>query len=320
MNRIKTELTIHDNKAVVKLLFDYDKVVVARVRTIQGVLWSRTMHCWYVADLPQKIEALRNMGISVEQKNISNIIANDENAELLERFSDYMKGKRYSEKTISRYAECLRIFLNFHSKKHYVEIDNNDIAVFNRDYILAKKLTATYQGQFVNAIKLFYEKIPRKKIIIEQLERPRKEKPLPHVLSKDDIAQIISATRNIKHKTMLSLIYSFGLRRSEVLNMRITNIDSKPQIINIRHAKGDKGRIAPLSDKILQLLREYFKQYRPVEWFFEGQIVGTQYTETSLNKVFQQVKNKVGVKMPYTLHTPRICSKVELTFGLFKHY
>lgn len=313
MNRIKTERAIHDTKAVVKLIFDYDAALVARIRQqLPAAPWSRAMRCWYVEDQPQKITVLQNIGIKIEQKNIPNIITNNNNADILKRFSDYMKEKRYSEKTTNWYVECLRIFLNFHRSKHYLDIDNTNIAGFNRDYILAKKLSATYQGQFINAIKLFYEKIPRKKLIIEQLERPRKGSPLPKVLSEEDVSKLIASTNNIKHKTILSLIYACGLRRAELLNLQITDIDSKRGIVNIRHAKGDKDRIVPLSDKILQLLREYFKQYRPTKWLFEGQIAGTQYTETSLNKVFQNAKEKAGVKMPCTLHTLRHCYATHL--------
>ena len=233
-------------------------------------------------------------------------------AEFLILFSDYMRAMRYSTNTISSYAECLRIFLNYHGQKHYLDIDNNDVALFNRDYILKQKLSATYQEQFINAIKLFYAKIPRKKLIIENLERPRKESPLPKVLSKEDVAKLISSTENIKHKAILSLIYSCGLRRGELINMQITDIDSKRNVINIRHAKGDKDRIVPLSDKILVLLREYYKKYRPIRWLFEGQIVGTQYTETSLNHIFQRAKSKAQVKMPCTLHTLRHCYATHL--------
>lgn len=312
MKTIKAERAEYNNQPIIKLLFDYDKEVIARIRTIGGVRWSPSMCCWYVADRPQKIMALQHMGIDVECKKLSAIIANDGNAELLERFSDYMKGKRYSEKTISSYLQCLRIFFNFHSTKHYLEIDNNDIALFNRDYILKQNLSATYQGQFINAVKLFYEKIPRKKLIIEHLERPRKGSPLPKVLSKEDVSCLLVATTNIKHKAILSLIYACGLRRGELLNMQITDIDSKRGVINIRHAKGNRDRIVPLSGKILLLLRDYFKQYRPTKWLFEGQIAGTQYTETSLNHIFQRAKKKAGITMPCTLHSLRHCYATHL--------
>jgi len=309
---VQTERTKYNNHEIIKLLFDYDKDIVAKIRTIPGARWSRSMCCWYVADQPQKITALQNIGINIEQKNISKSIADDANSELLIRFSDYIKARRYSSKTINSYVECMRIFLNFHRQKHYLEIDNKDIDYFNRNYILKKKLSATYQGQFINAIKLFYAKIPHKKLVIDYMERPRTGSPLPKVLSKEDVAKLLSSTENIKHKTMLSVIYSCGLRRGELINMKITDIDSKRNVINIRHAKGDKDRIAPLSDKILTLLREYYKIYRPQKWLFEGSIPGTQYTETSLHKVFQQAKTKAGIKIPCTLHSLRHCYATHL--------
>ena len=309
---VRTERVKYDNHEIIKLLFDYDKEITAKIRTIQGVRWSRSMSCWYVADQPQKITALQNIGIKIEQKNASKTITNDVNSKLLILFSDYMKTRRYSENTINSYVECLRIFFNYHSKKHYLEIDNNDVTFFNRDYILKQKLSATYQGQFINAIKLFYEKIPRKKLVVENLERTRTGSPLPKVLSKEDVAKLLSSTENIKHKSILALIYSCGLRRSELLNMQITDIDSKRNVIYLRHAKGDKDRIVPLSEKILTLLREYFKQYRPKKWLFEGQIAGTQYTETSLHKVFQNAKKKAGIKIPCTLHSLRHCYATHL--------
>ena len=122
------------------------------------------MRCRYITDQPQKITTLQNIGIEIEQKSISNSIADDANSELLIRFYDYMKARRYSINTINSYVECIRIFLNFHSQKNYLEIDNKDVDNFNRNYILKKKLSATYQGQFINAIKLFTQKYPAKNL------------------------------------------------------------------------------------------------------------------------------------------------------------
>jgi Site-specific recombinase XerD len=309
---VKAERSEYDNHKIIKLIFDYDVDVIKKIRAIPGARWSRSMRCWYLADQPQKITALQNMGIELEQKSVPDVIASDHNSELLLQFADYMKEKRYSARTINSYVECLRIFLNYHSSKHYLDIGNEDIALFNQDYILKQKLSATYQGQFINAIKLFYAKIPRRKLVIEHLERPRTGSPLPKVLSKEDVAKVLSSTENIKHKTMLSLIYSCGLRRNELINMQITDIDSKRNVINIRHAKGDKDRIVPLSEKILVLLREYYKKYRPQKWLFEGSISGTQYAESSLNKVFQNARDKAGIRMPCTLHSLRHCYATHL--------
>ena len=309
---MRTERATYNNRMIIKLIFDNNPEIVEKIRAISGARWSYSMRCWYIADQPQKIEALQNIGIRIEQKSVQHAILNDTNYRLLGRFSDYMKIRRYSSNTINSYTECLRIFFNYYSSKHYLEIDNNDIDSFNKNYILKQKLSATYQGQFINAIKLFYEKIPRKKLIIENLERPRKGTPLPKVLSKEDVSNLFISTKNLKHKAILSLIYACGLRRSELINMRITDIDSKRNIVNIRHAKGDKDRIVSLSDKILQLLRLYFKQYKPKTWLFEGQVTGTQYTETSLNHIFQRAKIKAKIKAPCTLHTLRHCYATHL--------
>ena len=300
---IRTERTQYNGRNIIKIIFEYNIEVINIIRAIPGARWSADMRCWYIADLPQKIEALQNLGITIEFPKSNT--TNDAVENLLEQFSNYMKTRRYSPNTVSTYVECMRIFLNYHKQKYFLEIDNNDVISFNRDYIIKQKLSSTYQGQFVNAIKLFYEKIPLKKMVIERLERPRTGTSLPSVLSKEDISKLLASTKNIKHKTILSLIYACGLRRGELLSMKPTDIDSKRNVINICHAKGNKDRIVPLSEKILSLLREYYKQYRPKKWLFEGQIAGTQYTETSLNKIFQSAKKQAGITTPCSIHTLR---------------
>jgi integrase/recombinase XerD len=164
----------------------------------------------------------------------------------------------------------------------------------------------------VSALKLFYEKIPRKKLVLKQIERPKHGRFLPQIMTREDVAKIINATNNLKHRAMLSLIYSCGLRRSELLDMKIADIDSKRNLIIVRRAKGDKDRVVPLSPKILDLLREYFKQYRPITWLFEGQYPNTPYTGTSLHHVFVGAMKKAGVKGDYSLHTLRHCFATHL--------
>jgi integrase/recombinase XerD len=222
-----------------------------------------------------------------------------------------MKERRYSERTIEHYIERLRIFFNF-CGKNFLEITNEDVDNFNQNYILKNNLSATYQSQFVSAVKLFYEKIPRKNLNIRLLERPKRGKHLPQIISKEDIKKIINSTNNLKHRAMLSLIYSCGLRRSELLDMKITDIDSGRNLITIRRAKGDKDRVVPLSPKILNLLRKYFKQYRPVTWLFEGQYPNTPYTGISLHHVFCDAMKKSGIKGNYSLHTLRHCFATHL--------
>lgn len=223
---------------------------------------------------------------------------------ILKRFADYMRQRRYSKNSIENYCDRLRSFFLF-CQKTIFEISDEDFDRFNRNYILKSNLSAAYQTQFVSALKLFYEKIERKKLTIERLERPKCGRKLPEILAREDIAKIINATDNIKHKAMLSLIYSCGLRRNELLDMKITAIDSKQYLIKVKNAKGNKDRVVPLSPKILELLRSYYKEYKPLIWLFEGPIPGKRYTGQSLHRVFVNAMQKAGIKGDYTLHTLR---------------
>jgi integrase/recombinase XerD len=137
---------------------------------------------------------------------------------------------------------------------------------------------------------------------IESIHRPKREKVLPNVLSKEEVKLILESQHNIKHKAMLCLIYSCGLRRSELLHLKLDDINSKRNIVIIRQAKGKKDRIVPLSTKILEMLRVYFVAYRPKEYLFEGQESGKPYDERSLQQVMKHALIKAGIKKPATLH------------------
>ncbi len=183
-----------------------------------------------------------------------------------------------------------------------MEITNADLTDFNHNYIIKNSYSAAYQNQVINGVKLFFTFSRSLKFEVEQAERPRREHKLPNVLSKEEIKLILEAHSNMKHKTMLSLIYSCGLRCGELIALKPENIDSKRNLIHINLAKGKKDRIVPLSSKILTMLREYYQKYKPKTWLFEGQIVGMQYDDRSLQQVLKQALRKSGIKKPVTLH------------------
>ncbi|MGC8859565.1 MAG: tyrosine-type recombinase/integrase [Ignavibacteria bacterium] len=121
-------------------------------------------------------------------------------------------------------------------------------------------------------------------------------------MSKEEIKRIITAPQNVKHRTMLSMIYTCGLRRGELLNLKIDDVDSKRHMLIIRNSKGYKDRQVPISDKTIEMLREYYKVYKPKTWLFEGQQNSEPYSETSLQKVLHKAVNDAGIKKPVTLH------------------
>ncbi len=217
------------------------------------------------------------------------------------RFEHYLQSKRYSSNTIKVYAETLRVFLRYFASKAIEEISNDDLIAFNNEYILKNNFSSSYQNQLVNAVKLYYSAIQHKKIDVELVHRPRREKTLPNVLSKEEVKSILDAPYNLKHRAMLSMIYSCGLRRSELLNLTKLDIDSKRMVVIIRMAKGKKDRIVPLSPKILILLRDYYKSYKPKHFLFEGQD-GGRYSEKSLENVFKQSLLKARIEKPATMH------------------
>ena len=217
-------------------------------------------------------------------------------------FVKWMEHKRYSVSTITTYSDAIKIFIGFVLPKKLEDVDNTDMVRFVNEYIILQRLSYSYQNQMVNAAKLFFREIIKSKFDVETLERPRRQHKLPNVLSKQEVKAILAASKNIKHKTMLSLIYACGLRRNELLHLKPENIDSKRHLLIILNSKGKKDRVVPISDNIIAMLREYYKHYRPKTWLFEGQKAGELYSETSLQKVLKVAINLAKVRKQVTLH------------------
>lgn len=220
----------------------------------------------------------------------------------IERFKDYLQSKRYSPNTIKVYSDSLATFFRYFSAKEIADISNDDLIAFNNNYILKNNFSASFQNQVVNAVKLYYTAIQHKKIDVELIHRPRREKLLPNVLSMQEIKIILDSCSNQKHKMMLSLIYGCGLRRSELLNLLPQAIQSDRNLMIIRQGKGKKDRVVPISNRMIELLRSYFKKYRPEKWLFEGQISGSPYSAASLQKVLKIAVQKSKITKPITLH------------------
>ena len=329
----------HREKDVVFLEFVKNEELIKIVRQLPGRMWSSSKRMWYVPEDKfdkfllfklfkgkawldfsrfggedkdkdkDKVEDKVKDKVEVEVEVKEEVTARGRLPELSpelvaksEEFRRWMEHKRYSGQTIKTYLDCLNIFLRFTSHKQVRDINNDDMVVFVNDYIIANKLSFSYQNQVVNAVKLFFREVVKSKIVIEELNRPRREYKLPNVLSKPEIKAIIEVKTNTKHRMMLSTIYACGLRRSELTNLKPTDVDSKRHLLIIRNAKGRKDRIVPISEKLIVSLREYYKAYKPVKWLFEGIIKGEKYSEESLAQVLKQSVAKAKINKPVTLH------------------
>jgi integrase/recombinase XerD len=225
-------------------------------------------------------------------------------ADHLEHLVSHMRSLRYSERTVKTYREAMKAFLRFHGDKDPRQITNDDIIRFNNEYILLNGYSFSYQNQVINAVKLYYRLIWDRKIDLDKIERPRRPRMVPEVLSREEMKQVLDATVNLKHKAILSLIYSSGLRLGEALAMRLRDIDSGRSLVHVRQGKGMKDRSVPLSPKILELLRDYYRGYRPKQWLFEG-VGGEQYSSRSVQNIVKRAVRICRIRKNVTVHTLR---------------
>lgn len=291
----KAQLITHRKEKRIAVYFEKDAALINRIKQLEGSRWSQTLSVWHLPDTEEN-------RIRFKLIAHAHTIPSEEGIAQIEKFKQWLRSKRYSESTITTYSEALKSFLIFYREKPIAAITNEDLIIYNNNYILEKKLSASYQNQTVNALKLFFQTIRDTKMMVDKIHRPKREKALPNVLSKEEVKLILNAHSNIKHRTMLSMLYSCGLRRSELLHLKPKDIDSKRGIVLIRQSKGKKDRIAPLSPKILEMLRTYYSAFRPTTWLFEGQIAGESYSEKSLQSIFKQALQKAGINKPATLH------------------
>ena len=213
-----------------------------------------------------------------------------------------LKYKRYSPNTISTYVSCLEQFNRFIQKKG---LQINEATIYQYLMSLVEKgYSRSSQNQHLNAIKFYLEKVLKQESKAYYIERPLKKRKLPVVLSEKEIQLILSNLGNLKHKALLSLIYSCGLRVGEALNLKINDLDSDRMLISVRNGKGEKDRMVPLAPNVLKLLRTYYKQYQPSDYLFNGAEQGP-YSATSIRNVLKRAVYKSYIKKNVTPHTLR---------------
>ena len=220
------------------------------------------------------------------------------------KYRNKLKRRRYSPNTISCYCSLFRDYINYYPDQEPEELTIEDITRYQYYLINDRKVSASTQNQSVNAIKFYYEQVLGMERFSIDIDRPRKSHKLPTVLSKEQVQNIINAPENLKHKTMLTLVYSSGLRCGELLNLKLGDIDSSRMFLIVKDAKGNKDRITLLSETALELIREYVLEYHPKSWLFEG-IRGKRYSSASLRAVFKRAVKKANTPKYVRLHDLR---------------
>ncbi len=285
------------------------------------VRWSATMNCWYIArqdfDLHDFFERFRNyayIDYSALKKNIPESSELEalkvqkysyrSKIELPKGYLEKLEQKRYSASTIKSYIAYIKDFIYYFENQNIEDLNKTDINAYILQLIKKQKISPSQQNQRINAIKFYYEKVLDMPKHYYDIERPRKSFELPKVLSEQEVLQLLDASTNLKHKSILATIYSAGLRRSEIINLRKEDVDFDKNIIFIRGAKGKKDRITILSETNARLLKEYQEQYRPKYWMFESP-EKKRYSTSSVAKVLNTATIKAGLEKRVTPHMLR---------------
>lgn len=224
--------------------------------------------------------------------------------DILKKYKELLIQKRYSNNTQRIYCNYFKDFGNHFKNAKLEELNTEEINKYILSLIQVKNISISQQNQRINAIKFFYEKVLGKNKQYYELHRPNREHKLPKVMSKNEVKKILNSCGNIKHQCILMLIYSAGLRRSELIDLKVSDIDSERIVINIIGAKGKKDRVSLLSENILHLLRKYYKAYKPQKYLFEG-AKGGKYSLTSVAKILKNAAQKAGIRKNVTPHMLR---------------
>lgn len=276
----------------------YNTELIKKAKDLKG-RWDPSEKRWLFKKSLQtraKLEAelLKDQSVTIKNQKV-----------LVPRaYLDQLERRRYSPNTIQTYVSLFEKFLAHFSDVPPEKLTDAHVAQFQTYLVKRKKVSTSSQNQYINAIKFYFEKVLGRDKAYYHIERPIKEFKLPKVLTEKEVIAIINAVHNLKHKAMLLLVYSAGLRAGELINLKINDVDSENMRVFVLGGKGKKDRVTILSQKALNILRQYFKKYRPKEYLFEGQ-GGGQYTTSSLRKVFQTAIRDTGIKKSLSLHSLR---------------
>jgi site-specific recombinase XerD len=215
-----------------------------------------------------------------------------------------MRVRNYSEHSIRNYVSALVNLTRFY-KTSPDNLSRDQVKDYAYHLIREKNFSTSSINQLISAWKILQVDVLKKDWETFSIKRPRREKKLPEILSQSEATSLVEAPTNLKHKTILKLAYASGLRRGELLDLKIADIDSSRQVLRVINGKGRKSREIPIHNSIITILRQYFQQYRPKTFLFEGLKVGESYSESSFTNIVKQAAKKIGLRKTVYPHLLR---------------
>lgn len=286
----------------------YKPELLSRIRSIPGRRWDFDNKIWYIADLKQSLDVILQAAIDTGSPvfigSSGNYCAPDETEdEHIAALRRELAVRKYSQNTIKSYVHYNSELISA-SGKNPGEITYDDITGYIYREISDKNISTSTVQIMISAIKFFYGEILGRDFTCD-ITVPRKDKKLPVVLSRNEVMAVLDSIANLKHRTIMMLIYSAGLRLNEAVTIRKADIDTERGMIIIRSAKGRKDRSTLLSEKFKLLLVNYIEIYKPQTWLFEGQEKGSHLSARTVQHVFQTALEKAGINKDATVHSLR---------------
>ncbi len=310
----KQLLAVNRQNKTLRLYFNYNQTVMFHVKQIPLCRWNSSESCWTLPFNEAILQPIQSIAKGAALEFVYRIVSHTKGIPRLPKHANSrkcpheyvakLKELRYSPNTLAVYTDMFEEFMNYYPDKVIHEINEKEIVAFLRYLINERQVSTSYQNQSINAIKFYYERVLGGQRKIYLIERPRKEKYLPEVLSEEEVTAILKTITNLKHRAIIMTIYSGGLRISELINLKVKDIDSQRMQIRVEQAKGKKDRYTLLSKKTLLILRQYFTEYKPKEWLFEGE-GGRQYADSSIYKIFKIALSNAKITKKVSIHSLR---------------
>ncbi len=302
VDKYKYKLGEHRDKSVIWIYFPFDVALKAHLKKYIKAKWSRSEKTWYVLDneqyrklfgLPEKVVG---KGALAKIKPI--------NQKPFQTYIDLLKLKGYSANTIRTYTTEFAQLLYLLKDHPVQQLTPEKLRSYILFCIKRQKLSENQIHSRLNAIKFYFDQVLHKDKFFMDIPRPKKQAKLPKVLSTREVHHLFAVTTNLKHRLVLKLCYGMGLRVSEVVALKLEDIDSQRMLVHIRRAKGKRDRYVPLPASVLKELKAYYQQYCPGDYVFEGQYGGA-YSKRSAQAVFKVAMKKAGIHKPVGIHSLR---------------
>ncbi len=325
MNKtIQYEIVLHRGESRIAIRFAYNKAWIERLRKNTDAKWSKTMGCWHIADtianrikckLPNpKLEDKKpllpkNNTISTSTTTLqykSKSIA-DCNLHIIPKVKQHLILVTYSTSTQKTYLNEISVFLQHLGKRKADTLTTDNLKAYLQYCFEKLHLSENTIHSRLNALKFYYEQVLKNEKLFWEIPRPKKPIQLPKVLSETELKKLFDAAANLKHKAILFVAYSAGLRVSEIINLRLQDIDREREQLFIHCSKGKKDRYVRLSPLVLNILEQYYKscKQKPINYIFESHEQGKPYSVRSAQQIFSDCKRKAGIIKSLSFHSLR---------------